>query len=165
MLTDARDRRLLAAIEDGLPLTSRPYAAVGEAIGLTEDEVISRLDALLESGIIKRLGLVVRHHEFGIRANAMVVWDVPDDRVDGIGSAVAAHPFVTLCYRRPRRPPVWPYNLFCMIHGRERAPVERQIAVLRSACGLGAWPSAVLFSRRRFKQRGATFRTAVAGAA
>ena len=151
------DRRLLAAIEGGLPLVSRPYAVLAERIGLAEALVIERLQALVEAGVIKRLGLVVRHHEIGYRANAMTVWDVPDARVDALGKALAASPDVTLCYRRPRRLPAWPYNLFAMVHGRERAAVLARIAALRAEHGLDDVPQAVLFSTRRFKQRGARY--------
>ena len=152
-----RDRRLLAAIQDGLPLVPRPFAAVGARLGLAEAEVIEALRRLQDGGVIRRFGVVVRHHELGWRANAMVVWDVPDGRVAEAGWRLAALPFVTLCYRRPRRPPAWPYNLFCMIHGRERAVVEGQIEEATRAAALESVPRAVLFSRRRFKQRGARY--------
>jgi DNA-binding Lrp family transcriptional regulator len=151
------DRRLLAALEGGLPLVGHPYAVIGERVGLSEAEVIERLQTLLETGVIKRLGLVVRHHEIGYRANAMTVFDVPDERVDAVGRALAASPDVTLCYRRPRRPPAWPYNLFAMVHGREREAVLGRIAALRAEHGLEDVPFTVLFSTKRFKQRGARY--------
>jgi len=65
--------------------------------------------------------------------------------------------FVTLCYRRPRRLPDWPYNLFTMIHGRDRDEVLANIDRLVRECGLEDIPRDVLFSRRRFKQRGAIY--------
>jgi siroheme decarboxylase len=157
MELSATDRRLLAALEGGLPLVGRPYAVIGERIGLPETLVIERLRALLEAGVIKRLGLVVRHHEIGYRANAMTVWDVPDASVDRVGRVLAASPDVTLCYRRPRRLPAWPYNLFAMVHGRERPAVLERIAGLRAEHGLEDVPHSVLFSTRRFKQRGARY--------
>lgn len=153
----AEDRRLLAAIQDGLPLVSRPFLEIGKRIGLAENDVIARLEALAACGVIKRLGLVLRHHELGYRANAMTVWDVPDEKTRAVGKALSDLPFVTLCYRRPRRPPVWPYNLFAMIHGRDRSEVEAQIEQATVASGLQEVPRAVLFSKRRFKQRGARF--------
>ena len=125
------DHHILAAMEDGLPLIPRPYQELAERLGVAEDELIARLRALLECGIIKRLGLIVRHHELGYAANAMVVWDVPDEAVGAIGRRMSELPFVTLCYRRERRPPTWPYNLFCMIHGRDRHTVLGQLAELR----------------------------------
>lgn len=154
---DPIDRRLLIAIENGLPLVSEPYRQIAEQLELSEDEVIIRLIRLTEDKVIKRFGLVVRHHELGYRANAMVVWDVPDKFVDNIGQVAAAKEYVTLCYRRPRRMPKWPFNLFCMIHGKDRASVRKLIDQLNHETELGAYPSSVLFSRRRFKQRGARY--------
>ena len=163
MRIDDTDRRLLAAIEDGLPLTPQPYAAIARNIGLSEADVMARLRRLRADGIINRFGLVVRHHELGYRANAMVVWDIPDGQVDELGHRLAAYDFVTLCYRRPRRLPLWPYNLFCMVHGRDRDTVGDQIACLNAEQHLDRYPQDVLFSRRRFKQRGARY--ALKGAA
>lgn len=158
-----QDHALIAALQDGLPLTPRPYRDVGQRIGMEEAAVIATLRRLLDAGVIKRLGLVVRHHELGYRANAMVVWDLPDDSVDAVAHRFGAFDFVTLCYRRPRRPPDWPYNLFCMIHGRERPAVLAQVDRLAAACGVTGAPHAVLFSRRRFKQRGPVYAPAAAG--
>ena len=160
MVSADRDRRLLDALEAGLPLVPRPYAALGESFGISEREVMERLARLQEDGTISRFGVVVRHHELGYRANCMVVWDLPEDSVSETGRRLATLPFVTLCYRRPRRPPIWPYNLFCMIHGRDREEVEQQIAQAAEACGLQDVPRAHLFSTRRFKQRGARYRRA-----
>ena len=156
MTLDARDRRLVGAIQDGLPLVARPFAAVAERAGLSESEVLSRIEHLLCEGVIKRIGVVVRHHELGFRANAMVVFDVPDPRVDRLGEQLARVGPVTLCYRRTRRPPRWPYNLYCMLHGRHRAEVRSHVENLLPAA-LGGLPRAILFSRRRFRQRGARY--------
>ena len=100
------------------------YAALGAGLGLAEEEVIewpATPDHERRSSAAS--AIVVRHHELGCRANAMMVWDVPDAQVAAAGGRLRELPFVTLCYRRPRRPPAWPYNLFCMIHGRDRARV------------------------------------------
>lgn len=151
------ERALLATLAEGLPLVPRPYAALARRLGTGEETVLAMLRALRERGVIRRFGVIVRHHELGYRANAMCVWDVPEERVDSAGRALAAAPGVTLCYRRARRPPHWPYNLFCMIHGRDRAAVREAAARAAAAAGLAGLPSAVLFSRRRFKQCGAGF--------
>ena len=150
---------LLGAVQQGLPRVPRPFAARGGRAGQEEGEVLHWLRRWQADGVLARCGLVVRHHELGYRANAMVVWDVPDDRVDALGEAFAAVPWVHLCYRRPRRVPHWPYNLFCMVHGRDRQRVGAQVAELAAGDGAGL-PHAVLFSTRRFKQRGAWYRPA-----
>lgn len=152
------DLALIEAIQRGLPLVSRPYAAVAAQLGSSEAQVIERIGELQQGGVIKRLGVVVRHRELGYRANAMVVWDVPDDEVAELGRCLSGFEFVTLCYRRPRRLPQWPYNLFCMIHGKDREAVLEKFNLMVTSCGLEDMPKDVLFSRRRFKQRGAIYR-------
>lgn len=148
---------LIGAVQQGLPLVPRPYAEIGAGIGLSESEVIAGLAHLAEQGIIKRMGVVVRHHELGYRANAMVVWDILDDQVGALGHCVGKFDFVTLCYRRPRRLPAWRYNLFTMIHGQDRDEVLSLVAQLKEQCGLQDIAHEVLFSRRRFKQCGARY--------
>ena len=124
---------------------------------MTEAEVLITLQAWLEAGLIKRLGVVVRHHELGYTANAMCVWDVPDEAASAIGQRLAGMPGVTLCYRRARHLPDWRYNLYCMIHGRERGEVEQLVAQINQRVALDDFPHTVLFSLRRYKQRGARY--------
>ncbi|MBI3570784.1 MAG: Lrp/AsnC family transcriptional regulator [Gammaproteobacteria bacterium] len=157
---DDTDRRLLAAIQHGLPLVSRPYAGIAAHLGMSEEEVTTRLARLKDIGVIRRFGVVVRHHELGYSANAMVVWDVPDEQAAGLGRCLAGFDFITLCYRRPRRLPQWRYNLYCMIHGKNRAEVLSHLEWMVNHCGLQSLPHEVLFSRRRFKQRGAVYAAA-----
>lgn len=158
MVLNETDSRLVAEIQGGLPLSPRPWAEIAQRLGLDETEVIERVRTLQEEGYIKRFGLVVRHHELGYTANAMVVWDVPDERVAAVGEALGQQRCVTLCYQRPRRLPHWPYNLFCMIHGKDRQRVLDYIDQLIEEVGLDDIPHQVLFSGRRFKQRGARYR-------
>ena len=149
---------LIAAIQDGLPLVPRPYQAIADRVGCSEAEVIAHLQEMLDRGVIKRLGVVVRHHELGYRANAMVVWDIPDDRVEYIGLQLGDQDCVTLCYQRPRRLPDWPYNLFCMVHGHDRGEVLACIERMAAILDIETIPHEVLFSGRRFRQRGAWYR-------
>jgi siroheme decarboxylase len=144
---------LVAALQNGLPVIARPFAA----FGLHEQDVIATIAQWLDEGVVKRFGVIVKHHELGYTANAMAVWDVPDDAVGEVGRRIAESGAVTLCYRRQRSLPDWPYNLFCMIHGRDREDVVARIAALSDSCGTHAYAHQVLFSRRRFKQRGAHY--------
>ncbi|MBL8488882.1 MAG: Lrp/AsnC family transcriptional regulator [Rhodocyclaceae bacterium] len=150
----AADRCLLAALEPGLEPVARPFDRLGERCGISGAQVRARLAAWLEEGLIKRFGVVVRHHELGYRANAMVVFDVPDDQVSEIGRTLAREAGVTLCYRRRRAPPEWTGNLFCMVHGRSR---EAVLPVVERLSRLAGRSCEVLFSVRRFKQRGARY--------
>ncbi len=157
-LASAED--LIEIIQGGLPLVARPYQEIAEQLGWSEEMVIKKLKHMVEGGIIKRLGIVVRHHELGYRSNAMVVWDVPNQSVDQFGEKLGKQDCVTLCYQRPRRLPDWPYNLFCMVHGRSREEVLKCIANMTEHLGAEDIPHTVLFSGKRFKQRGARYRHA-----
>lgn len=149
----AADRPLAALVEQGLPLIERPYASWAQELGCTEADVIACLQRWLDAGTVSRFGAVVRHHEFGFDANAMTVFDVPDELVDACGAALARADGVTLAYRRVRAPE-WRYNLYCMVHGRDRDAVLAVIENLVESCNLAAYPRRVLFSCRRFKQTG-----------
>jgi len=160
--TSAAERRLIAALQPGLPLISRPYARVAECAGMEEMDVLARLRAWIEEGCIKRFGVVVRHHELGFQANAMVVFDIPDAEAAAVGRRLALAPEVTLCYRRARHLPEWSANLYCMVHGRSRREVE---GVVERLSALAGYPAQALFSRRRFKQCGARYFDAAAASA
>ena len=153
----AEDRALIRIVQHGLPLVSRPYADIAERLSTTEQDVIRRLQKLINNGAIKRYGVVVRHRELGYRANGMVVWNIPDDSVSRLGSCIGKLSCVTLSYRRPRRLPDWPYNLFTMVHGRNRAEVRQKVGEIIESCGLQNIDHTILFSTRRFKQRGASY--------
>ena len=153
------DRRLLQKLTTGLPLCPRPYAEIGASLGLDETAVIERVRALIGGGIIARLGVIVRHRALGWRANAMVVWDLPSDRIDAAGPVLAAHPGVTLCYERTPVPGVWPYRLYCMIHARSRAEAQATLAAATELPELKGVRHAVLFSSTCFKQTGALIST------
>ena len=155
-LLDEQDKALVGLIQSGLPICSRPYQRLGEQAGMTEEEVIARLQKMQQTGCIKRMGVIVRHRELGYQANAMVVWDVPDEKVSEMGQCLSQFEFTTLCYRRPRCLPDWPYNLFCMIHGHSREEVMQNLEEMISKCNID-YKHQVLFSRRCFKQRGAVY--------
>ena len=158
MALSTQDHALVKALQHGLPLTERPFASVALQVGMEERAVIQRIEQFEKEGLVKRTGVIVRHHELGFRSNAMVVWDVEDTHVDQVGAWLGSQEQVSLCYRRPRHPPHWPYNLFCMLHGQERAQIRARIHALRKHPALEAVPYALLFSTRRFKQRGARYR-------
>jgi DNA-binding Lrp family transcriptional regulator len=151
---DDIDRRLVAATQGGLPLTERPYHALAEALGVPAEEVMRRLQRMLERGVVRRLGAVPNHYALGYRANGMSVWDVDDDMVGDIGRQVGTLAFVSHCYRRPRRPPLWPYNLFAMVHARSRDEVMDQVAAIARLIGAASRGHDVLFSTRILKKAG-----------
>jgi DNA-binding Lrp family transcriptional regulator len=154
---DDADQQLIATIQNGLPISDRPYAEIARQLGISEEEIIRRISSLLDKGLIKRFGVVVRHHELGYQENAMVVWDVPDEQVHDVAHQIKPYPFITLCYRRSRQLPEWPYNLYCMIHGKSRINVMQLLEKMLSEHNWQGIPREVLFSKQRFKQRAANY--------
>lgn len=151
---DAVDRKLIKAAQSGLPLEPRPYHALAARLGIPADDVMARLNRMLASGVIRRIGAVPNHYALGFRANGMSVWDVPDECVRDIGLRVGALDFVSHCYRRPRHPPLWPYNLFAMVHGRGRDEVRAKVAEIAALIGPDDRGHDVLFSTALLKKTG-----------
>jgi len=149
--------QLCRLLEEGLPLVPRPYRLLAQQLGAEEAAVLAQVQQWQAEGLFRRVGLVLRHRALGFAANAMLVLDVPDDEVDAAGERLGRIPGITLCYRRPRRLPQWPYNLFCMVHGHEREQVSAWIAAMLAAQGLAARPHRLLFSTRAFKQCGGRY--------
>lgn len=152
-----QQRQLLAILGRGLPLVSAPFAQVAAELGWTPEQVLQQLQTWQASGLLRRIGLIVRHRRLGYQANAMCVWQVPLAQRDAIGLRMAQQPHVHLCYARPARGSAWPYNLFAMVHGQQREHVLAHIQSLNEALGLQSIPHAVLFSSQCFKQSGATY--------
>ena len=151
---DATDLRLVKATQAGLPLTPRPYHTLAEQLGLPPEEVMQRMTRMLETGAIRRIGAVPNHYALGYSANGMTVWDVDDMAVDSLGARIGALDFVSHCYRRPRHPPDWPYNLFAMVHGRDRADTDAQVAAIAAVLGDACRARDVLWSTRILKKTG-----------
>ncbi|MFZ2156618.1 MAG: AsnC family transcriptional regulator [Bradyrhizobium sp.] len=153
-MLDAVDRRIVAATQAGLPLVREPYRAIAEKLGLEEADIIARLKRLLGEGAIRRIGAIPNHYALGFTANGMSVWDVADDAVGEIGAKIGALDEVTHCYERPRHLPLWPYNLFAMVHGHTRDEVRAKVERIARLIGPAARSHDVLFSTRILKKTG-----------
>ncbi|MBK8665587.1 MAG: Lrp/AsnC family transcriptional regulator [Burkholderiales bacterium] len=150
----AFDRRLIAATQAGLPLVARPYEAVAAQLGCTGEAVRTRLAELLDSGVVRRIAAVPNHYRLGYTANGMSVWDIDDAEVDRLGELLGSQPAVSHCYRRPRKPGVWRYNLFAMLHGHTREEVLQQAEVVARLLGSACRAHDVLFSSAILKKTG-----------
>jgi len=154
MPIDNTDRRIIAATQAGLPLVTRPYHAIGEQLGIEPQEVMRRMKRMCASGVIRRIGAVPNHYALGYQANGMSVWNVPDARVRELGQKIGDLEFVSHCYHRPRHLPDWPYNVFAMVHGHDRAEVEQQVKQIADLLGDANQGHAVLYSTRILKKTG-----------
>jgi DNA-binding Lrp family transcriptional regulator len=155
------DRALIAATQSGLPLLPRPYDTVAALLGCTGAQVRDRLAALLASGVVRRIAAVPNHYRLGYSANGMSVWDVDDAQVDRLGELIGSQPAVSHCYRRPRKPGVWRYNLFAMLHGHTQAEVLAQADAVAALLGPACRAREVLFSTAILKKTGLRLRQAI----
>jgi DNA-binding Lrp family transcriptional regulator len=153
-MLDDIDREIIQATQAGLPLTPEPYQTLAEQLGLSAKEVMQRLSAMQDSGIIRRIGAVPNHYKLGYRFNGMTVWNVPDDKIDTLGQQVGQLAFVSHCYHRPRHLPEWPYNLFAMVHGKTQQAVDLQIQQIAEILGDHNQGSDVLYSTAILKKTG-----------
>ncbi len=151
---DDLDHAVVSATQTGLPLHPEPYRTVAETTGTDQRTVLDRMGRMLRTGAIRRIGAVPNHVRLGLRGNGMSVWDIADDKVEALGERIGALPFVSHCYLRPRRPPVWPYNLFAMVHGRDRAAVDGKVAEIAALAGTACRSHDVLFSSAVLKKTG-----------
>ncbi len=150
---DDADRCLLAATQAGLPLRADPWSPLAGVTGLDAVEIRRRLQAMMESGVIRRIGAAPNHYKLGLRGNGMTVWDVPDDEVEAVGRQLGKLDCVSHCYLRPRHRPDWPYNLFAMLHGQDRQAVRDKLVAVESQLP-GDYPHEVLFSSAILKKTG-----------
>ena len=154
MIIDATDRSIIEATQSGLPFVPEPYRQIAEGLGLEEAEVIARMTALQARGVIRRVGVAPNHYALGLVANGMTVWDLEDGQARRLGAAVGALDFVSHCYLRPRVLPDWPYNLFAMVHGADRAEVEDKRQAIAALLGPACRTHTILYSTRILKKTG-----------
>jgi len=158
MNIDATDRRIIEATQAGLPLVAAPYLAIANDLALDEAEVMHRLNALQDNGVIRRIAVAPNHYALGMVANGMTVWDVTDGDAITLGERVGALEFVSHCYLRPRALPDWPYNLFAMVHGENRAQVTTKRNEIRTLLGAALRNDDILYSTKILKKTGLRLR-------
>jgi DNA-binding Lrp family transcriptional regulator len=143
------EKKVISALQGNIPVCERPYLALGQTLGMSEDEVIATAQALHDRGVIRRFGATLKHQKSGYKANAMVAWKVEEDRVEAVGPAMAAFDEVTHCYRRDPSG-TWPYNLYTMVHASNEAACHAIAKKISAAIGVTEYT--LLFSKQELKK-------------
>jgi len=146
---DERDRALIRLLQEDIPICERPYNEIAARLGLAPEEVLSRVKLWTGSGVIRRFGASVRHVRMGYKANCMVVWNVEPEAAAAAGQTFAGFSEVTHCYRRPAFPG-WPYTLYTMVHGADKAAIEALVSRMSAASGLSDYR--MVYSVREWKK-------------
>jgi len=144
------DIKIIKELQNNLPLVNKPYQEVAARIGITEEELLVKIKAMKEEGYIRRVGAALRHREVGIEANAMIVWEVPEEDCEEVGKILAAFPEVTHCYQRPIKEN-WPFSLFTMIHFPTRQECEEMAKKISKGIG-DRYPYWLLYSSKELKK-------------
>ncbi|MHC6180144.1 siroheme decarboxylase subunit beta [Clostridium sp. JNZ X4-2] len=148
MLTDL-DKKIIHRLQESIPITTDPYKNISEELGIDEDELINRMKYYNETGILKRVGAVLYHRRAGFKANAMVAWKVSKKDVDSVGNYMASLSYVSHCYER-KVCDLWEYNLYTMIHARNREKCNEIIENISYKAGIEDYK--VLYSIKELKK-------------
>ena len=151
---DDLDRKIITATQSGLPLVKEPYQAIAQQLNIKPELLKQRMQAMLDNGQIRRIGAVPNHYKLGYKANAMSVWNVPDDKISELGKQLGALDYVSHCYERPRFLPEWPYNLFAMLHGKNKEEVTEKVQLIVTLLGDHCTGYELLYSTRILKKTG-----------
>ena len=130
ILSDA-EKKVLNAIQHGMPMTLEPYQDLAETIGIAPEQVLQMLREWKNDKRIRRLGAIVNHFQMGHGIGAMVVWNVPEEDADQIGQQFASFSKVSHAYRRPSKKN-WPFNLYTMVHATCADELEKTIRDMSS---------------------------------
>ena len=148
MLTDL-EKKIIAAIQQDMAITERPYLEISETLGISEDTLLETLQSLCDRGIIRRYGATLRHQKTGFTANAMAAWQVAENRVEEVGNRLASFKQVSHCYRRnPTQG--WPFNLYTMIHAKDEESCRQTARNMSQETGVENY--SLLFSRKELKK-------------
>lgn len=152
------DHKIVLATQAGLPLDPQPYHRIAEELGVEASLIQERLSTMLKDGRIRRIATVPNHYKLGFTANGMSVWNVVDENVDKLGHLIGELDYVSHCYRRPRHLPEWPYNLFAMVHGKNRDEVKHKVQKIALLLGDANQGHEILFSTKILKKTGMRFK-------
>jgi siroheme decarboxylase len=148
-MPDELDKKIIGFLQKDIPIEPMPYKKMADQLGVTEDEVLNRIMAMVNGGVIRRFGATLFHQEAGFSANAMVAWIIPEEEIDEIGHMMSGFREVTHCYHR-RAQRDWKYNLFTMIHGDTREECHEIARNMSEKTGVKDY--SLLFSEKEFKK-------------
>ena len=147
---DEIDRKLLAGMEKGITLTTEPFKEIALQLGITPKEVVTRLCNLKDKGVIRRFGASIKPNNVGFSANALVAWKAPENRVQEIGVYLSKYQEISHCYERKTVNGRWDYNLYTVIHGREREVVQLIVKKISERIAISEYK--ILYSTRDLKR-------------
>lgn len=143
------DKEFIRQLQKDLEITERPFLQAATNLGITEEQIFEKMKHYEEIGVMRRFAAILRHRDVGFLANGMIVWKVPEERIEEVGAKLGAFPQISHCYQRPTYPD-WPYNVFSMIHCKGTEEAEEMAKTIQNQIGVSEYR--ILFSTREFKK-------------
>ncbi|MBC8059125.1 MAG: Lrp/AsnC family transcriptional regulator [Clostridiaceae bacterium] len=143
------DISIIRKMQEDLPLVPEPFKLIADELGIKEEQLIEKIKEFCNRGIIRRFGATLNHRNIGFKANAMVVWNVPEDRLTEVSDIMIQFSQVSHCYQRPTFPN-WPFNLFTMVHGETKVECEKVISEIINSVNINDF--SILYSTKELKK-------------
>ncbi|MBS1878327.1 MAG: Lrp/AsnC family transcriptional regulator [Actinobacteria bacterium] len=148
---DGDDIALIRALQGPMQAVERPYDEAAAELGISTEEMLGRLEAMVDRKILRRVAAILYHRRAGFSANGMGVWKVPEDQVLEVGGRMAATRGISHCYQRPTYED-WPYSVFTMAHGRSKEECDAVLDSIAEKCEMGPDDRATLYSSTEYKK-------------
>ncbi len=143
------EKNYIRELQKDLEIIERPFLKSSQKLGITEEQLLEKVKKYEEIGVMRRFAAILRHREVGFTANGMIVWKVPDERIEEVGEKLGAFPQISHCYQRPVYPD-WPYSVFSMVHCKSIADAEEMAKQIQKQVEVNDYK--ILFSSREFKK-------------
>jgi siroheme decarboxylase len=148
---DEDDIALIRTLQGPMEAVARPYDAAAQDLGISTEELLDRLRAMVDRRILRRVAAILFHRRAGFSANGMGVWKVPEDEILATGAKMASFRGISHCYQRPTYED-WPYSVFTMAHGRSKEECDAVLDAIAEECGMGPDDRATLYSSTEYKK-------------
>ena len=143
------DKDFIRELQKDMEIIDEPFVKAANNLGITEDELFSKMKHYESLGVLRRFAAILRHRQVGFTANGMIVWKVPEDRITSVGETLGSFPQVSHCYERPTYDD-WPYNVFSMIHCKTHDEAYDVAKTIQNQIDVNEYK--ILFSSREFKK-------------
>lgn len=132
------EKQIINLLSGDLGASFNPYAELAARLGLAEETVLEIIRNFRERGLIRRLGVTLRHQKSGYKANALLVFQAPPERAAEYGQKLAGLAYISHCYQR-RTVPGWSFNVYAMIHAEDETQLQQRIGEATALCPAGEW--------------------------
>ena len=148
-ITTEEEKKYIRELQKDLEIVERPFLKSAQKLGITEEQLLEKVKQYEEIGVMRRFAAILRHREVGFTANGMIVWKVPEERIEEVGEKLGAFPQISHCYQRPTYPD-WPYSVFSMVHCKSVSDAEEMAKQIQKQVDVNDYK--ILFSSREFKK-------------